>query len=169
MTSAPLRNDSSMPSPGTPPAPSLQTLKLWKTLRSRPWTTLVVLPAHPGGSAQEAADAIVEAGAAQAPQPVSITVIDARGVQPGAVPDVLSQLKAHAERGSLAVLLIDSLLSNPAAAPLATAADAALLCFALGKSDFASARETLSLIGPERVVGSMVLPGGRVKAKPRRD
>ena len=163
MTSAPSPNGSSTLSHGMSSPPSLQTLKLWKTLRSRPWTTLAVLPAHREGSAQAATDAIVEAGAAQAPQPVQVSVIDARGVRTEAVPELLSRMKAQADRGSLTVLLLDSVLTNPTAVPLAIAADATLLCFTLGVSDFASAKETLSLIGPERVLGSVVLPGGSAR------
>jgi hypothetical protein len=129
--------------------------KLWTGLRRRPWSTLAVLPAHPGGSVLAAAQAVVDAGAANQSAPIS--VIDAERATADAVPGLLAQAKQRAADGALVVIALGSPLSQPELIPLALGTDAALLCFALGVSDFASARETLDLLSPERVVGAVTL------------
>lgn len=55
------------------------------------------------------------------------------------------------------VIAIRSVLEQPLGVAVAQAADAVVLCVALGGSRMKSARRTLQLVGPERVVGTLLL------------
>lgn len=55
------------------------------------------------------------------------------------------------------VISIRSVLEEPLGVAVAQAADAVVLCVELGRSRLASARRTLELVGPERVVGTFLV------------
>jgi hypothetical protein len=69
-------------------------------------------------------------------------------------------MTSHVAAGGISIVILDSVLSNPAGIPVALAADAALLCVALGQTDFESAERTVELIGAERFVGSVTIAPG---------
>jgi hypothetical protein len=70
------------------------------------------------------------------------------------------ELPNHAANGELVIVALDPLVSNQAAIGVAMLADAALLCVRMGKTDSASARRTIELIGRERVLGCVALKDG---------
>ncbi len=139
-------------------------LQLWALANQRQrWSSLVVMPSHPGGSGRQAAAALLEVGNKQSATPVRF--LDAEGLELGQAARVVRELETYVEQGERVVVLLDSVLSNPVGLEVALAAERALLCVKLGDSDFSSARRTLELVGKERFLGSVTLqpPSGVAK------
>ena len=152
------------PRPLAPPPPSGALVQLWAMLNQRNrWSSLVVVPAHEGGSGLQAVQSILEVAHRQTGTPLHF--LDAEGLELGAAQYVISEMQAYVEQGDRVVVLIDSVVSNPLGLEVAMAADRALLCVSLGTSNYSSARRTLDLIGKERFVGSVTLqpPSGASK------
>lgn len=141
--------------PSSEPIPT-ELLHLWTLLTQREkWSSLVVVPAQPGASGMEAARAIVAVGSQYREKPIRL--IDAEGVPPGAASRLVRDMKAYVEQGGMAVVCIDSVLSNPVGVEVALATERALLCVPLGSTQFSAARHTLELIGKARFLGSVTL------------
>jgi hypothetical protein len=66
-------------------------------------------------------------------------------------------MTSHVASGGLVIVVLESIVSNPAGIPVALAADAALLCIQLGETDFESAERTVELLGESRFVGAVTL------------
>ncbi|GMU02675.1 hypothetical protein KH5H1_67950 [Corallococcus caeni] len=165
---APMSADSSPPSPTeeTPPAsavPSPELSRLWFALDRRAWSYLVVVPAHPGAPAQDAAQALMEAGSPY-PEP-PLRLVDATGIEPAGAPRMVLEVRRRVEQGERVIVVVDSLLTHPASLPLALAADTALLVVTLGETDFGSAQKTLALVGEDRFAGSVTFPRPTKKQK----
>jgi hypothetical protein len=131
-------------------------LQLWLRLnRDRKLSSLVLVPAHPGGSAVPAARAIARAARIQGA--TGLQVIEAEGLRPGKAADIVRDMNAALEASGTVVVAVDSVLANPVSLEVAVAAREVVLCVALGSTDLASARRTIDLVGRERFVGSIVL------------
>lgn len=141
------------------PSPELQ--KLWLALQRHAWTTLAVVPAHPGDSGLPVARALLDAAAAF-PESGPLHLVDALAVEEDSAAGLVREMKARASEGR-AVVALGSPLLKPAGLRVALAADVALLSVSLGDTDFASAQRTLELVGRERFLGSVTLPPERKK------
>lgn len=131
-------------------------IQLWyATLRKRSWTSLVVAPAHPGGSTYEIANALAEAGLICERRAVKL--IDAREAPLGEASAVISEMVNHAVSRGRVIAAVGSVLTNQVGIPIATAADAVLLCVEMGRTDLASARRTIELIGAEKIIGCVTV------------
>lgn len=147
---------SDVPAESAPNASDTVLLHLWSRLhRGRQITSLVVVPAHPGGSGMAAARAIIEVGRLQRSAPMRL--IDAEGLRLGGAAQVIREMNASVARGAMVVVVVDSVLANPVGLEVAMAARHALLSVTLGTTDLASARRTLEMVGRERFVGSVTL------------
>lgn len=147
---------SDLPAESSPSASDTVLLHLWSRLhRGRQLTSLVVVPAHPGGSGMAAARAIIEVGRLQRSAPMRL--IDAEGLRLGGAAQVIREMNASVARGAMVVVVVDSVLANPVGLEVAMAARHALLSVTLGTTDLASARRTLEMVGRERFVGSVTL------------
>jgi hypothetical protein len=160
VTAAPAEPARPAPSPG--PSPELQ--RLWFALERKAWSFLTLVPAHPGAPALEAAQSLLEAGSPY-PEP-PLRLVDATGIEAAGAPPLVKEVRGRIAQGERVIVVIDSLVTHPASLPLALAADVAVLCVALGESDFGSAQKTLDLVGRERFAGSVILP--RLTKKQRR-
>jgi hypothetical protein len=129
--------------------------QLWFACLRRPWSSLVVLPAHPEGSAQLVAQALAEIGGLHRNRPVKL--INTEGLKLSMSSRAILEMTSHAMSGELTIVCADSVLSNQAGIPLALAADAVLLCVDLGQTDLISARRTIELVGANRFVGSVAI------------
>lgn len=58
---------------------------------------------------------------------------------------------------TLMIVASPSLLTRPQAVSTSRAVDAVVMCVHLSQTDFASARRTTDLVGPENIVGSLAL------------
>jgi hypothetical protein len=145
--------------------------ELWFTISRRPWATLVMIPAHEGGSALGLAHELVEVGSALRRRPVEL--ISAEGIDlttsSGWLFDALSgrigarALEANAGSGTSQpprcerIVVLEPIAANSMSVPVAQAADAVLLVVEQGVTDFSSARATLKAIGRERFVGCALI------------
>jgi hypothetical protein len=134
------------------------------TLR-REWSSLVLVPTHPGGGAAWVAEALADVAASLDGRAVRITphgalLAPTRELIPDlTVESPVRSLKPGSDRwrGGQTIIAIDPVTSNPGGIAVALAADAVLLCVELGKTSIAVARRTIELIGRERFIGCVVL------------
>jgi hypothetical protein len=127
----------------------------WFTLLQSTWTSLVLVPAEPGLSTFEAANALAEVGRQYQFEPIQ--VIHAGDVASGSLHGVLGTIQQF--NGSVARLLISvsSPLTHDAAIPAARAADAAVLVVDMGRTSLATARRTIDCIGASQFIGAVAL------------
>lgn len=151
------------PQGGIPPRLDLQ--ELWYTTLRWEWSSLVLVPAHASGSAVWIAKALAEIGI---PQQSRAAKINAQGAMLAATSELVGDLVTQSTIRSMkssgdrwkaghTIIAIDPVVSNPAGIPVALSADAVLLCVELGKTDIASARKTVQLIGRERFIGCVIV------------
>jgi len=145
--------------------PALDLQELWFTTMRWEWSSLVLVPAHASGSAIWIAKALAEIGIPQQSRAAKIT---AQGAMLAATSELVGDLvtqstirsmKSSNERWKTGhtIIAIDPVVSNPAGIPVALAADAVLLCVEIGKTDIASARKTVQLIGREHFIGCVIV------------
>ncbi len=72
-------------------------------------------------------------------------------------PQMLSYLAGEGHTYSTAFFAVDSALHQTRSLPLIRALDGCVLCFSLGTTSFADARHLITLVGPERILGSVAL------------
>jgi len=108
----------------------------------------VLVPADPGSSAMEAARALAQAG--------RLDLIAAKAIDSLAAQRVAHEFASYAKRGRV-VVAIDPVVSNPAGVELTHAVDAVMLCITMGRTDLASARKTIRLIGRQYFIGCVTL------------
>lgn len=145
--------------------PALGLKELWYTTLRWEWSSLVLVPAHASGSAVWIAKALAEVGLSQRGRVAKITAQGAMlATTSELVGDLATQspirsMKSSSERwrtGST-IIAIEPVVLNPDGIPVALSADAALLCVELGKTDIASARRTVQLIGREHFIGCVIV------------
>lgn len=172
------------PGRGAPPGPDYQ--QLWFRLARLPWASLVVVPADRGVSAAEVATSLAEVGTAVG-ETVTAIVADTidygsaralaelqprltSGTAQRATKDVESHEVGPDEPRAAgahdatplppsgrAIISIGSVVEEPLGIAIVQAADAVLLCVEMGKARLGPARRTLELIGPERLIGAVVI------------
>jgi hypothetical protein len=145
--------------------PSLDLQELWFAALRWEWSSLVLVPAHPGGSAVWIAKSLAEVAASQAGRAMKITpqgtsLASTRElIEDLASQSTIRSMKTDSERwkGGQIIVAIDPVASNPAGIAVALAADVVLLCVELGKTEIASARKTIQLIGREHFIGCVIV------------
>ncbi len=165
MSSAPSPVEETQPLSVLPFAPAGAAAHgLWFAVQTRPWTSLAVLPAGPGESALEVANALYDVGALVSGGPMRL--LDARSVtlatSASFIVNMSSLVSSPGERRSggtqRAVVVLSSVIEQLACVPVALAADAVVLTVTLGKTLLSDARRTLELVGKERVLGTILVP-----------
>jgi hypothetical protein len=126
--------------------------RLWFALeRQRDWTSLAVV--SEGGSALDVARAIAAAGTAY--HDAAVELVDASGIAPEVIPDVLQTIIDATAAGAKVVVAVDPPSANPSAIAVARAASAVLLDVPVGDAELARARNAVETIGRERFIGSV--------------
>ncbi|HTO98275.1 MAG TPA: hypothetical protein VMK66_14600 [Myxococcales bacterium] len=157
-----------------PALPPRELQELWFATRRRDWRTLVVVPAAPGQSALPIAKALGEVGGFIRMNPVR--VINAEGLDLARIASLVMDMAGNdaapvwtvntpggggpareAASRDATIVALDSVVANPLALPVALAADAVLICVALGKTEVAAARHTVELVGRDRVIGCALI------------
>jgi hypothetical protein len=151
------------------------------------WASVVLVPADAGTSVAEIATSLAEVGTSLRETPITAIIADtidygsaralaelqprlgsggawratveveARPVEPqaqSAQPRHTATLLPPLGR---AIIAIRPVVDEPLGLAIAHAADAVVLCVELGKSRLASARRTIELVGPERIIGALVI------------
>jgi hypothetical protein len=138
----------------SPAARELQ--KLWFSLAAQRWSSLLIVPAPGVQGALALAGELAQIGR-RAGLDSRVSLLDATRVTLEQAASLAAQLAARIGQGERVLVAIDRIDENPAALALAARCDAALLCVALGRSDLASARDTLERCGRARFLGSVVM------------
>ncbi|MGQ0507141.1 MAG: hypothetical protein ACT4TC_17675 [Myxococcaceae bacterium] len=136
-----------------PPDAELQ--QLWFAIIRREWSSLVVIPAQPGGSTVELAKALAAIGTVQ--RGTEVRVINAQRAELRGTSKLIVEMTSVVRGGGVCLVAVDSVVENQAGIPLALAADAALLAVTLGETDLVHAKRTLELVGESRFVGSVTI------------
>ncbi len=133
--------------------------ELWFSLLRQGWSTLVIMPAHRGGTSLELTQSLAEVGRAhRGSRPM---VIDARTAELGQAASLISEMTTHAANGGLVLVAANAVLENQVGIPLVLAANAVLLSVTLGQTDVPSVERTLELVGRQRVLGCVTVPRAR--------
>jgi hypothetical protein len=156
--------DSPTDAPAWAGIPSLSLQQLWFSLQRREWSSLVAVPADRDMSVMDFGRPLYEVG--RLAMGDKLRLVDARDVKLTRTADLILEVTGGgstrgfgAQTGERVLVLIESVLSHPSGVPLALAADAALLCVEMGKTSIAAARETLQIVGAQRFLGCITLPG----------
>lgn len=136
---------------------------LWLGMLRRPWKSLAVVPATPGGFARGSAiaQALCDLGSLYRGRPLPL--LSASNLSLDQVAQFIDTMRRH-ERATngqdpehRAIVALESVITSPLGIAVALAADAVLLVIELGKSDERSAQRTIELIGRDRFIGSVAL------------
>lgn len=146
------------------PVPGTAAHSLWFAVQTRPWASLAVLPAGPGESAKNVAEALYDVGALASGGPMRL--VDARDVtlttSAAIILNMTSLVAAPGERRTggtqRVVVVLSSVVEVMAGIPIAMAADAVVLTVTLGKTRLEDARRTVELVGAQRVIGTILVP-----------
>lgn len=146
--------------------PSISVQQLWFQVHERAWSSLVLVPADPGGSAAGVAANLAKVGAMLGD--VAPRVLNSERMDAAMIVDLIADLSsprpsaASGDSGQRRTLIsIDSVLFNPMGIGIAQAADAVLLCVRTRRTKLAQARRTVELIGSDRFIGSVILSAAR--------
>ena len=141
--------------PEAPNMPSAELQRLWFATLRKDWSSLVVLPAHPGGAATNVARALAQVAAVHKDAPIKL--ISGEGADLQNASRLIIDMTTHVAAGGLVIVVLDSVISNPAGIPVALASDAALLCVHLGETDTESAEKSIRLLGEARFDGAVTI------------
>jgi hypothetical protein len=130
--------------------------ELWYALQRLSWLSLALVPAHGEGSGAAVARALAEVGSAL--RATKVHCFDAEGSDSESVVRCIVDIRAFTRREEPVLVPVDPPTVNPTSISVVRSVDAALLVIEPGRSDLGSARKTLELLGPDRVVGSVLLP-----------
>ena len=86
-----------------------------------------------------------------------IRLLDATTIRLSDLGACLRGLADPRPRPARVILALGSVLENPPGLAVAQAADAAILCIALGESTLSEAERTIEEVGRARFVGSLIL------------
>jgi hypothetical protein len=129
--------------------------RLWLATQRRPWGSLAVIPAGRRGATPRVARALVGVGSCHLGS--RIRLLDATTIRLSDLGACLRGLTDPRPRPTRVILALGSVLENPPGLAVAQAADAAILCVALGESTLAEAERTIEEVGRARFVGSLIL------------
>ena len=139
--------------PGNAEMPSTDVQRLWFATLKKEWSSLAIIPSHPGGSAAPLAKALARVASLQ--KDGAIKLINAENTDLSGASRLIIEMTSHVAQGGLAIVVLDSVISNPAGIPVALAADAALLSVQLKAADVDTGRRTLELLGEAKFVGAV--------------
>jgi hypothetical protein len=128
---------------------------LWLATQRRAWRSLAVVSASADVRTIESANMLAKMAWRYSGEPTA--VFDLREVSLRLVEHQLREIQLQVSAGDRVFVALGSVSENPAAVPIARAADALVLCVALGRSDVRSAQKTLDAIGRERFLGCILV------------
>lgn len=143
---------------------SEQLVQLWSRVGHLDWRSLVLVPAHPEGTALFCGRgllALARQALGSAPQ-----LLDGRNASLGEAARLASLVKTSVAQGARVLAVVDSVLTRPAGLEIARQCQAGLLVVALGEADLHSARRTLELCRNTPFLGAVVLSGASPRPRP---
>jgi hypothetical protein len=136
---------------------------LWLAMQQRVWRSLAVMAASEGIDTLTTADTLAKIAWAYTGQPTC--VLDMRDLSLRLLEHQIRDMAAQLQGGERVFVALRSMNENPTAVPLAMAADAVVLCVELGRTDIKGARRTLTTIGREKFLGTLIVPPGGAKER----
>ena len=137
--------------------PSTELQRLWFSTLKKEWHSLVVVPASPGGSGALIGRSLAKIASLHKDNPVKL--VSAEGCDLAGASKLIIDMTTQVSQGALVIVVVDSLVQNPACIPVALNADVALMCVHLGDSDFESAQRTTEILGAARLLGAVTVTG----------
>lgn len=130
--------------------------RMWLSVWNQGWTSLAVLPAGPGAPPDFALTiAVTLARVGISHLRVPIQVADGTQVQLSHIVPFMDEVRSQQNRGELILIALPPVQESPASAPVAQAADNALLAVLLGSMSARDGKETIAAVGKERFIGSI--------------
>jgi hypothetical protein len=130
--------------------------QLWEALLHTGWQCLAVIPVDPTAASQLVLDALRAVLRREGRS--SIDVLDGRGASIQDGNRLAGDASTMVSKGRRIVAFIDPITRSLAGVPLVREADSALLLVQVGFPDVDSLASTLSIVGVDRVVGSVTVP-----------
>lgn len=141
---------------GFDPGRDVKWQRLWLALQQkRKWNSLAVVPVGTQVSTTLVAASLAEL--AWQHRKRSTSVVDATEVTLPELEARLADMKAAVWTGDLAIVALSPFAGSPGSIALAHAADAVLLCLALGDSGIADAEAVVDELGDEKVIGAVLV------------
>lgn len=155
--------------------------ELWLLLAQRRWGSLAVLPAHGDGSVDEFVRSLAAVGELLAYQPVAAVSVGAPSIgsaptlasvarhlrhradrpwrepQGGGDSDIRIDLDPHLLQRDRWIIGLPSVLREPAVLAVTNEADAVLLAVELGRTRIKEIRQSIELVGRERIAGCFLV------------
>lgn len=123
------------------------------------WQSLVVVPASPSMSASAVADAMVEVARLARGAPAKLFLTE--GLEKAGVSKLIVEMSQHIDSGGVAVVCVESVVSQQAGVPIALASDGALLVVHLGVTKTEDAEHTVGIIGKQKFLGAITIESMR--------
>jgi hypothetical protein len=136
--------------------------RLWLATQRRQWRSLAVLAASPGVETLQVAELLAHVAWAYRGQPSC--VFDLRDLGLRLADYQMREVQAQVDAGTRVLIALRSTSENPTAVPIARQADAVVLCIGMGETRFKAAERTITEVGRDRVLGSIVI---REPARPK--
>lgn len=140
-------------------APQREYQELWFTLSREAWRTVVLVPADPGISAVDIANALGDVAKWLREPPVTIITMSdpldyvlATQLELRVSPNEQNGAGREASAGKI-IVAVQPVVVEPLGLSVTRAADAVILCIQKGHSRLASVRRTIDLIGRARIRG----------------
>ena len=133
----------------------LDLQEMWTALLDGNWNSLALVPTDHAVFVQVAVDALLSAIQKTG---VVIRVIDARGVDVPEGKRLVEALRATVSEGMRAIVLVDSLIQSLSGVHLVSGVDTVVLVVHVGAINFESLISTITMIGPDRIIGSVTAP-----------
>ncbi len=128
---------------------------LWLSLQKRSWRTLAVVGASKGIDTLKVANDLAKIAWWYTGQPSA--VFDMRDLSLRLLEHQLREMASDLKGGERVFIALRSTSENPTTAPLARAADTAVLCVQLGKTEAKVAQKTLDAVGLEKFIGTLLV------------
>ena len=131
--------------------PERSIQELWFELRTWSWKSLAIVPTVSRKSELDIAEKLVVVGVANTNRRMSL--ISAEGVGVGDTDRVIAMIRAAEARGDRVIVATDSIIDNPAAAPIIRAVNGAVLSVRLNETELAEVERAVATINRTRVIG----------------
>ena len=143
-------------SSGAPgPLDSVALQKLWLATQRRDWRSLAVVAT--GAEVDPLAIANLLARIAWSYRGQPTAVLDFRDLTLRMVEHELRELTEQIAHGQRVIIALKAIGENPTSIPVASMADAAVLCMTLVKSHIRAATDAINEIGREKFLGSILV------------
>jgi len=142
------------PKPG-PLVDDAKMQDLWLSLQKRSWRTLAVVAASKGIDTLKVANDLAKIAWWYTGQPSA--VFDMRDLSLRLLEHQLREMATDLSGSERVFVALRSTAENPTTAPLARAADSAVLCVHLGHTDTKTAQKTLDTVGFDRFIGTILV------------